>query len=115
MKKARARIAEFTKIFLIVQGSMAILFGILAMAWPDITVVVLAFLFAAFLLFDGLVLTMASLAGRGRNAGIRLAWGLLQVLVGLFVLFNPQLSFSVLILVLGLSILIRGVFSLAHA
>jgi len=115
MKKARARLAELTKIFLIAQGSLAILFGILAMVWPGITVVVLAFLFAAFLLFDGLVLTMVSLAGRGRSAGIRLAWGLLQVLVGLFVLFNPQLSFAVLIIVLGASLLVRGVFSLAHA
>jgi uncharacterized membrane protein HdeD (DUF308 family) len=115
MRKARARLAEFTKIFLIVQGSLAILFGIVAMSWPGITAVVLAFLFAIFLLFDGLVLTMVSLTGQGKNAGIRLAWGLLQVLMGLFVLFHPQLSFAVLIIVLGISILMRGVFSLAHA
>jgi len=115
MRKARTRIAELTRAFLIIQGSFAILFGVLAFVWPSITIAVLAYLFAAFLLFDGLVLTLVALAGRGRNASVRLIWGLLQLFVGIVIVCNPQVSFAVFILVLGLSILVRGLFSLAHA
>jgi uncharacterized membrane protein HdeD (DUF308 family) len=115
MRKARSRIAELTKVFLIIQGCFAIIFGVLAFVWPSITIAVLAYLFAAFLLFDGLALTLVGLAGQGSNARVRLLWGLLQLFVGIVVVCNPQVSFAVFILVLGISILMRGLFSLAHA
>ena len=54
-------------------------------------------------------------AWTGRAAHIRLVWGILQLLVGLYVGFNPEISFAVLIIVLGATIFARGLFSLAHA
>ena len=103
------------KLVFIAQGLMAIMFGVAAMFWPGITELALAYLFATFLLLDGLLLAAGSRAWKGRAAHIRLVWGILQLLVGLYVGFNPEISFAVLIIVLGATIFARGLFSLAHA
>jgi uncharacterized membrane protein HdeD (DUF308 family) len=115
MISAKQKIIELAKAMLLVQGSLAIVFGLAAMFWPDMTVLALAYLFAIFLIADGSVLLIASFCWKGSAVVLRLLWGLLQVLLGIFILHNPQVSFAVLIVLLGLSLAVRGVFSLAHA
>ncbi|HSW99721.1 MAG TPA: DUF308 domain-containing protein [Patescibacteria group bacterium] len=110
---------EMTKVIrtaLIVQGGLAILFGVAAIFWPGLTALVLAWLFAAFLIADGTVLLGVGWTYR-QHAGMSLksTWGALQLLAGIFLLFHPAVTFTVLLLILGISLVFRGVFGLVHA
>jgi uncharacterized membrane protein HdeD (DUF308 family) len=109
------RILAMTRSVLILQGSLAILFGAVAMLWPGMTTLVLAYLFAVFLLVDGAVLLLLGLAARIQRARTRTWWGVAQILLGLYVLYNPDLTVGVLIMVLGLTLLVRGLFNISHA
>lgn len=115
MRQVHAKLSAMARHILLGQGILTLLFGLSAMLWPSITSLVLTYLFATFLLADGSVLLILGLALEGRNARSRVVWGLLQVLLGLYVLYNPNLTFAVLIIILGLTLLVRGVFNLTHA
>ena len=52
---------------LILRGLFAILFGLIAVTWPDITVFVIVTIMGAFLLLDGLIEIWVGFVGRGRE------------------------------------------------
>lgn len=60
------------------EGVIAIVFGVLAIAWPGLTVLVLAVLFAFYVLVHGVV-TLARAARRGIDMPRRVA----RILIGL--------------------------------
>src|SRR6476646_10888102 len=60
------------------RGVAAVIFGVLAFAWPGITLVVLTLFFGAYVLTDGI---FALMAAYGRREGRSPVWPL--VLVGL--------------------------------
>jgi uncharacterized membrane protein HdeD (DUF308 family) len=97
------------------QGVLAIMFGLAAIFWPGLTSLALAYLFAVFLLIDGFALLILGFGKWTRRARTRIWWGLLQVLLGLFVLYNPDITFGVLVLILGMTLIVRGAFNAAHA
>jgi uncharacterized membrane protein HdeD (DUF308 family) len=100
-----------------VQGTVAVLFGIAAIVWPGLTIDVLVYLFAAFLLVDGLVLMgMGLLRHKGaRRAVLLLLFGLLQFGLGVFFLFaRPDLGFDILVFILGAALIVRGLFAFFH-
>lgn len=49
------------------QGVLAIIFGILAILWPGLTLRTLVLLFAAYALVDGFFSVIAGIAGHDRN------------------------------------------------
>lgn len=97
------------------QGILAIGFGLAAMSWPGITTLVLAYLFAAFMLLDGAVLMLLGLTAKRRGAATRAWWGLAQLLLGLYVVYKPTITVGVLIILLGWTLMVRGAFNLLHA
>lgn len=102
---------------LILQGVLAILFGIAAVFWPGLTTVTLVYLFAIFLLVDGviaLILGLVHLRHLGK-ALLTLLLGLLELGVGLYLVRNPEVTFATFILLLGFALIVRGVFSFVHA
>ena len=75
----------------LIRGIAAILFGILAIVFPDATLVALAILFAAYSIVDGVMTIVHALRIRSRSPrwGWLLAQGIVSVLTGLVVVVFP--------------------------
>lgn len=78
----------------LIRGIAAILFGILAIAFPGATVFVLAILFAAYSLVDGVAAIIHAVRVRksAKNWGWLLAQGIISVLTGLVVAAFPIIA-----------------------
>lgn len=102
---------------LVLQGILAILFGIAAVFWPGLTTEILVYLFAAFLLIDGIIALVWGLMKLKNftKALLIILLGLLELGVGLYLMRNPAVAFATLILILGFALIVRGVFSFVHA
>jgi uncharacterized membrane protein HdeD (DUF308 family) len=94
-----------------IQGVLAIFFGITALFWPDLTLVTLVYLFSAFILGLGMAETVVGLLSvRTRSTWwVTLLIGLIGVGVGVYLVRHPDASFSTFILVTGLGLIARGV------
>src|SRR3954452_225815 len=66
---------------LAVRGALAVLFGLLALIWPGITVLALVLLFGAYALVDGVMALYTALFDRGRRGG-RAGWLVLEGVAG---------------------------------
>lgn len=101
---------------LVMRGIVAILFGIAAVFWPGLTLVTLVYLFSAFVLVNGLINMVAGLSHMGRGEitlPVRLLTvilGVLEVAVGVYLLRHPGVSFATFILLIGFTLIVRGVF-----
>lgn len=99
----------------VVRGVVAVLFGIIAIVWPAITVLALALLFGIYVLVDGITaLTMSS--GRGGSDRVYLiTLGILGVIAGLIALIWPGITVVVLLLVIAVWAIVAGVTQIAAA
>lgn len=101
---------------LVLRGVFAILFGIAAVFWPGLTVVTLLYLFAAFVLVSGLVELVLGIVHVGTPGTsvvtkvLVLLLGMLQIGVGVYLLRHPHVTFTTLILLIGFTLIVRGVF-----
>lgn len=95
---------KYTRILEILRGVIAILFGLFALAYPRITILVLAIGFGIFTLIGGVFLITASLQRRKQNRywGYWLLEGIIDALIGLVILLNPKISVAVLLVIMGL-------------
>jgi uncharacterized membrane protein HdeD (DUF308 family) len=94
------------------RGTLAILFGIVALLWPGITLIVLALLFGAWALLDGIsLLAHAFRQGRGhaqwRDWVPSLLAGLLGIAAAVVTVLIPAIT--VLVLTIVAAILLIGV------
>lgn len=103
---------------LALRGVLALLFGVAAVFWPGITLVTLVYLFSAFVLVNGVV-DLVFGVGRLANSDlsivsrvVMLLFGILQVGVGIYLLRHPTVSFATLVLLIGFTLIIRGVFDI---
>jgi uncharacterized membrane protein HdeD (DUF308 family) len=102
---------------LLLRGIAAIIFGILAFAWPGITLLSLVIIYGAYALVDG-VLAIAAAVGGGGGATPRwwlIVVGLLGIAAGLLTFFWPQITALVLLMFIGAWALIHGVFEIIGA
>ncbi|MFE9693616.1 HdeD family acid-resistance protein [Micromonospora sp. NPDC005806] len=96
---------------LAVRGVAAIVFGLLAVAWPSATVVVLTTLFGVYALATGLLHLGAGLSRR-QTPGLRglfLLTGLTGVLIAGFTFFWPSITAFALAVLVGLWAVAIGV------
>jgi len=98
---------------LIIRGVLAILFGVVVIAWPQATVLVTVILFGIFAVADG-ILAIVQWAGqrrhgRGRGLGWLLAGGIVSVLAGVAVLAWPGPTVLVVSFIIGLWALLLGI------
>jgi len=101
----------------IAAGAVSVVVGVLVLAWPDISVVVLAWLFAIQLVVAG-VLQLVAAVWRDDGAAGRVLLGVagaFSVLVGLLCLREPLQTAVVLGLLVGATWLLSGLIGVVHA
>ena len=92
--------------FLLARGLLALALGIAALFWPKATLVLLIRLIALYALADGIIGLVS--AFRARDLGPNLVPGLVSIAVGVILLFWPDLTASLLLMILGLWALLQG-------
>lgn len=73
-------------------GALSIIFGMLIVAWPGITLKVFLLILGIYLLASGAVLTVGSLLRRGGHWVGGILMGVLSVIAGLYVFAHPSVS-----------------------
>src|ERR1700741_3736417 len=101
---------------LITRGILAVITGIIALAWPSVTVLALVILFAVYaFMAAGL---QAARAFSSREAGPvlgHLLLGLVDLAAGVVALVWPAPTAYVLVLIVGIWAFIGGIFEIAAA
>jgi uncharacterized membrane protein HdeD (DUF308 family) len=102
---------------LALRGAAALIFGILAILWPDLTLLVLVGFFAAY----AFITAAASLWGGWQNRATDKGWWLLLLLglvafaSGVLSLIYPAITALVLVLLMGANALVTGIIDIAVA
>lgn len=98
----------------IAQGVLAILFGVLALFWPGLTVALLIVFFSIFVLVWGVVGVIVSLSTIGSNKfwWLELIFGVLALGLAVYMLRNPLDAAKVFVFLIGITFLVRGVVDL---
>jgi uncharacterized membrane protein HdeD (DUF308 family) len=102
---------------LLLRGVIGIVLGIILVAWPQATIVVLMVLVGIWALIDGIGLA-AQVFDKGAGAGQRVLFGvmaLVALVVALVAIFRPGLAASAVTWFIGIWLLVRGLFELVGA
>lgn len=102
---------------LALRGVIGILFGVLALLWPGLTLLALVSLFAAYALLTGAISIFGAIRNRNRDDEwwLLLLMGLVGVGAGVLALIHPSLTTLVLVLVIAANALVTGVLDIAAA
>ena len=103
--------------FLVLGGCAGIAVGILALAWPGMTLGLLISVFAAYAILDGLSnllhgLTESSLHGRSWATAVQ---GFVGIAIGMVAALWPGLTALMLVAMVGTWAIARGVFEVVEA
>jgi len=102
---------------MLLRGLVAIGFGVLVFAKPQISLLALVYLFGVFVLVDGIL--GVSLAVHGRNEldswGVLLLWGLLGIGVGVLAFVRPDITALALLFYIALWAIATGILEIAAA
>jgi uncharacterized membrane protein HdeD (DUF308 family) len=103
-------------IFLL-NGLVAILFGIMAFVWPGITILSLVLLFGIYCIADGITAIGASFAkgDSGRSWWQMLLIGVISLVAGVTAIAWPGISAAVLLLVVAAWAIVRGIMEIVAA
>lgn len=100
------------------RGAAAVLFGVLALVWPGITVFALVTLFGAYALVDGAFAIGSAIFGRGRSGGSR-GWlaveGIAGIIIGILTFVWPGVTTLVLLWLIAAWAVITGVLEVVAA
>ncbi len=100
---------------LALRGVLALIFGIMAVAWPGITLVVLALVFGAYAIVDGaLAAVAATRAAKGQRAPLILL-AVAGLLFGIMCVVWPGLTVLVIALLIGIWAIVTGVMEIMTA
>ncbi len=96
----------------VLRGVLAILFGIVALAWPDKTAAVIIWVIGIFAVVDGIVEIVEGIRRRGTGSGTALlvTMGVLSLTVGVVLLVWPGKTAIVLTWIVGFWAVVYGLF-----
>ena len=101
---------------LLLRGIAAILFGVLAFAWPGVTLATLVLFWGAFVLVDGVLSLISAIRGGGPGSRWWLALvGLAGIAAGIITFAYPGLTSLVLLFVIAFWAIVAGVFEIVGA
>ena len=115
MSSTTSPIRELTKttsILTIVSGVVALLFGILVIAFPKTSLLVIGVLFGLQLIITGIIRLVVGITDKeleGWEKGLTITFGVLVAIAGIFCLRNPALSILTLLVVLAIGWFVDGV------
>lgn len=92
-------------------GVVSILFGILALFWPGLTVGLLVILFSIFILIWGVIGIIVSISSTSTDKfwWLELIFSILAIGLAVYLLRNPVVAAMIWIFSIGLTFLVRGV------
>jgi uncharacterized membrane protein HdeD (DUF308 family) len=101
----------------LLRGIASLVFGILALINPGLTIGVLVMIFGIYSIIDGLVALWAGITNNspGRNRGLTILHGIVGILAGLFCLIWPALAALYFVILIGLWYIVTGVVELVEA
>src|SRR4051812_36245410 len=96
---------------LALRGLVAILFGLAALFWPGLILVVLIVLFGLYALVDGVLAVIAAFrsSGRGMRRPLLLIEGAIGILFGILALFWPGLTALTLLYIIAFWTILSGI------
>jgi uncharacterized membrane protein HdeD (DUF308 family) len=97
------------------RGILAIVFGIVALVFPGITLVSLAMVFGAYAFVSGVLTIVAVFGHRGREASWYVVEGTIGIAVGLATFFFPGMAAQALVILIGLWAILMGIFEVSAA
>jgi len=99
------------------RGLLALIFGILVLAWPGVAIAVFVIIFGAYVFVDGIFTLVAAIrykAGAGRRTWLFIR-GIAGIIVGLFIFFLPEIAALALVILIAAWALVTGVMELIFA
>ena len=102
---------------LVARGGVAVVFGVLAMAWPLETATALALLWGVWAVADGVgSLAQGFWPGAGSDSRwLLVAMGAIALIAGIVAVTSPKVTAVALTWILGVWLIARGIFELAAA
>lgn len=99
------------------RGVIAILFGVIALAWPGLTLEILVLFFGAYALVDGIFAMIAAFTNRSGHDKwwVLLLEGLVGIAAGIITFFRPGLATLVLVYVISFWAIVTGILEIAAA
>ena len=99
------------------RGAIAIIFGLAALFWPDITLTALIFIFAAFVLVSGVLLAIAAFRdGLTHTHGwLMLLEGAIGIAIGIMAFVWPGITALVLLYIIAAWAIVTGVLEIIAA
>ncbi|MBE2186352.1 MAG: HdeD family acid-resistance protein [Rhodothermales bacterium] len=114
MEPVRSLLSSFTRnwwVFL-VQGILAVIFGVLLFVYPIAALVTLALFYFTFVLVDSLFAIYGAFVSKSWWLGI---YGVLGILVGIYAIINPGIAAGTLLLLIAFILIVRGVMEVVTA
>lgn len=102
---------------LIFRGLALLLFGVLAVIWPGLTLAVLTILFAIYVFIVGVVniVTGIGFYNTRRVWFLTLLLGVIEIAFGVFVAKNPALTVATLVFSIGIIFILQGILAIVVA
>jgi uncharacterized membrane protein HdeD (DUF308 family) len=98
------------------QGLAAIIFGVLALLWPGITLLALVFLFAAYVLVDGVLSLVRGFRGTGGGPDWwQVVYGLVGIVAGVIAFAVPGITAIALLFLIAAWAIVSGAIELVAA
>lgn len=102
---------------LVLGGVATVLFGLAVVFWPSLTLLVLLYLFSAYVLITGVVYVLAGLSvvGKSDTWFLPVVLGAFQLGVGVYLLQHTTVKFTTFIVLIGFTLIATGVFEAVNA
>jgi len=103
--------------WIVLRGVMAVLFGVVAFAWPNITITALVIVFGVYALADGVVALIAAwqVRDQGKPFWSLLIVGLLGIAAGVVTFMWPSITEVTLLMIIAAWAVVVGIFQIVAA
>jgi uncharacterized membrane protein HdeD (DUF308 family) len=101
----------------LLRGIAAIVFGVLAFAWPGLTLLTLVIIYGAYALVDGVIALIAAFSGGAKPAPTwwLIVAGIAGIAAGIATFVWPGITALVLIVFIGVWSIVHGIFEIVGA